>query len=351
MKSHIWLRSETKDHERRTPLTPIGAKQLIQDGHSVTVEKCNDRIIKDIDYQNVGCRLVDSLSWKTAPKEAIILGLKELPENESDPLVHKHIFFGHAYKGQAGATDLLKRFKNGGGCLYDLEYLIDENQRRVAAFGFWAGFTGAAAAMDSWADLSQGKEFSPLHDYEHQDEWISALKKRLIGQTPNVMVVGAKGRCGSGALTLLKKIGIFPTSWDYQETKEGGPFKKIAEHDVFINTALINTKIPPFINEEILEDQALSIICDVSCDPSGELNPIPLYDRAGSWQKPLQSKLLAGKIRHILAVDNLPSLLPKESSEDFAEQLLPHLRSFANDHSNSIFERSLAFFKNYSDKI
>ncbi len=138
MKSHIWLRSETKDHERRTPLTPIGAQQLIQDGHIVTVEKCNDRIIKDSDYQNVGCQLVDALSWKTAPKETIILGLKELPENESDPLIHKHIFFGHAFKGQAGATELLKRFKSGGGSLYDLEYLIDENQRRVAAFGFWA---------------------------------------------------------------------------------------------------------------------------------------------------------------------------------------------------------------------
>ena len=29
----------------------------------------------------------------------------------------------------------------------------------------------------------------------------------------------------------------------------------------------------------------------------------------------------------VMAIDNLPSLLPRESSEDFAAQLLPHLRT------------------------
>ena len=350
MKSHIWLRSETKDHEKRTPLTPIGAKQLITDGHKVTVEKCQDRVIKDEEYLSVGCDMVDGHTWTNAPSEAIILGLKELPEDDF-PLKHRHIYFAHAYKGQAGAKDILNRFKSGQGSLYDLEYLVDENNRRVAAFGFWAGFSGAAAAMDSWVDLSNGKDFAPLQDHENQDEWIASLKSRLIGNIPKVMVVGAKGRCGNGAMTLLQKIGIAATGWDYEETKGGGPFKAIAEHDVFINTALINKKIPPFITEDVLEDHALSIICDVSCDPSGDLNPIPLYDRVGSWQHPLQSKLLAGKIRHILAVDNLPSLLPLESSQDFASQLLPHLRAFAQDNETSVFKKSFDIFIDHSERI
>lgn len=349
MKSIFWLRSETKDNERRTPLTPTGAKQLLTDGHQVFVERCRDRIISDDHYKEIGCELVESYSWNKAPKDTIILGLKELPEGH-EPLIHRHIYFAHAYKGQAGAKELLQRFVVGGGGLYDLEYLSDENNRRVAAFGFWAGFSGAAAAMDSWADLNQNKEFSPLKDHENQDEWIKSLKERLSGKIPKVMVVGAKGRCGHGAMTLLNNIGIAATGWDYEETKTGGPFKAIAEHDVFINTALINKKIPPFITEDMLENQALSIICDVSCDPTGDLNPIPLYDRVGSWLQPLQSKLIAGKIRHILAVDNLPSLLPLESSEDFASQLLPHLRSFAIDNDYPVFKRSLEIFKTYSDK-
>jgi saccharopine dehydrogenase (NAD+, L-lysine-forming) len=165
------------------------------------------------------------------------------------------------------------------------------------------------------------------------------------------MVVGAKGRCGNGALTLLQKIGVHPTSWDYEETKAGGPFKEIANHDIFINTALITKKIPPFVTEETLLDGALSIICDVSCDPTGDLNPIPLYDRVGSWHQPLQSKILAGKVRHILAVDNLPSLLPLESSQDFSEQLLPHLRNFATDNNSEVWKQSLQYFNTYCERI
>jgi len=36
-------------------------------------------------------------SWVSAPKEAFILGLKELPPHD-DPISQRHIFFAHAYK-------------------------------------------------------------------------------------------------------------------------------------------------------------------------------------------------------------------------------------------------------------
>ena len=36
-------------------------------------------------------------SWPSAPKEAFIVGLKELPESK-DPVIHRHIFYAHAYK-------------------------------------------------------------------------------------------------------------------------------------------------------------------------------------------------------------------------------------------------------------
>ena len=41
--------------------------------------------------------MVPAGSWITAPTEAIILGLKELPHCE-DPISQRHIFFAHAYK-------------------------------------------------------------------------------------------------------------------------------------------------------------------------------------------------------------------------------------------------------------
>ena len=56
--------------------------------------------------------------------------------------------FAHCYKHQAGWNDILSRFHLGNGLLYDLEFLQDENKRRVAAFGFYAGFAGCALGLE-----------------------------------------------------------------------------------------------------------------------------------------------------------------------------------------------------------
>jgi hypothetical protein len=69
---------------------------------------------------------VDAGSWKQAPKDAYVIGLKELPENDASPLQHAHIFFAHCYKRQAGWKDVLARFVEGNGTLLDLEFLNDE---------------------------------------------------------------------------------------------------------------------------------------------------------------------------------------------------------------------------------
>ena len=100
-------------------------------------------------YALAGATIAPENAWPSAPADASIFGLKELPE-EGTPLPHKHIMFGHAYKGQPAGQILLQRFKAGGGTLYDLEYLVDEKGKRVAAFGYWAGYAGAAVALKCW---------------------------------------------------------------------------------------------------------------------------------------------------------------------------------------------------------
>ncbi len=85
-----------------------------------------------------------------APKDAVILGLKELPE-ESTPLEHVHIAFQHCYKYQGGWRELLQRYAAGGGRILDLEFITDANGRRKAAFGHSAGFCGAAVGVLAYA--------------------------------------------------------------------------------------------------------------------------------------------------------------------------------------------------------
>ena len=132
--THLWVRAEQRLNEDRVGLTPDGAKALIDAGLHVTVEESGARAIGIDGYRDAGCEIAPENSWPNAPKDAFIFGLKELPE-DGTPLPHRHIMFGHAFKCQHSGRSLLERFKAGGGTLYDLEYLVDETGRRVAAFG------------------------------------------------------------------------------------------------------------------------------------------------------------------------------------------------------------------------
>lgn len=148
-------------------------------------------------------------SWPDAPKDIPIIGLKELPLSD-DPLSHTHIQFAHCYKNQAGWSAVLARFYAGGGKLYDIEFLTDNNGRRVAAFGFHAGFAGAAAGALALASARAGETLGRLDPYANETEMVNAVKEKL-GETvkkTRALVIGALGRCGRGAVDLFRKIGL-----------------------------------------------------------------------------------------------------------------------------------------------
>ena len=125
---------------------------------------------------------MDEGSWRDAAQHAFILGLKELPDDDS-ALQHRHIFFAHAYKNQQGWQKQLRRFTRGGGELSDLEYLLNDSGRRVAAFGFWAGFTGCAVGLKAWAgqQLQHEPVLNPLVPYQDKDELVDELRK-IVGE-------------------------------------------------------------------------------------------------------------------------------------------------------------------------
>lgn len=173
---HLWLRAETKKNERRTALTPTVGKKLLDLGrlflltnkvlpqlqtyplrqasksrwrsalsaYSKTKTMSSMCIIPFLTtnrntyptiwpVQSVGCELVETGTWRTAPSDAYIFGLKELPENDTTPLPHAHIMFAHCYKQQAGWKDVLGRFDRGNGLLLDLEFLQDDKGKFARA--------------------------------------------------------------------------------------------------------------------------------------------------------------------------------------------------------------------------
>ena len=95
--------------------------------------------------------------------------------------------------------------------MYDLEFLTDGNGRRVAAFGYHAGFAGAAAGALALASIQAEETLGHLHPYANETEMVNAVKEKLGGSVvkkTKALVIGALGRCGRGAVDLFRKIGL-----------------------------------------------------------------------------------------------------------------------------------------------
>ncbi|MFY0308651.1 saccharopine dehydrogenase [Leisingera sp. D0M16] len=349
--THLWVRAEQRPNEERVGLTPEGAKALLAGGIKVTVEESSVRAIPLQGYIDAGCEIAPENSWPDAPADAIIFGLKELPENGT-PLPHRHIMFGHAFKGQHSGKALLERFKAGGGTLYDLEYLVDESGRRVAAFGYWAGYAGAAVTLKSWAAQQRGELCGPVGVYPGKDALLSDLGAELDAlnrDRPTAIVIGALGRVGTGAADLCEAMGVAVTKWDMAETAHGGPFPEILDHDLFLNCIFARPGTPVFVPREALSaDRKLTAIGDVACDPDSDYNPVPVYDRATTWEAPAL-RVAENPVLDVMAIDNLPSMLPVESSEDYAAQLLPSLQALT-DLESGVWGRAKATFLEHLPK-
>jgi saccharopine dehydrogenase (NAD+, L-lysine-forming) len=319
---HLWLRHEDRPTERRTPIVPSDARRLVESGVTLTVEESPQRIFPIEEYEAVGARVAPTGSWVAAPAAAVVLGLKELPDAPAE-LPHRHIFFGHAYKQQPGAEALLRRFAAGGGALLDLEYLVDDHGRRLAAFGYWAGYLGAALAVLQ----HRGRLVAPLTPTS-KEELDETLRPAAGDEEFTALVIGALGRSGRGAHVALRAAGLDPTCWDLEETRDLDRAALLA-HDVMVNCVLATTPVPPFLRETDLDDPArrLRTLCDVTCDVGSPLNVLPVYDRTTEWDEPVR-RLRKEPPLDLIAIDNLPSLLPKESSEGFSGQLLPLLLDF-----------------------
>ncbi|KAJ4142724.1 Saccharopine dehydrogenase, partial [Fusarium falciforme] len=332
------------------PSPPAVIKTLVDAGYPISVERSSTdpnfkRIFEDSEYEAAGASLIPAGSWPEAPAGTLILGLKEIPEADF-PLKNDHISFAHCYKNQGGWEKVLSRFPRGGSVLYDLEFLNDEHGRRVSAFGFHAGFTGAALGLKTlqWQLAHPGEKLPSVGTftdgrgyYLNEEELVNQIREDLasaekaLGRKPTAMVLGALGRCGRGAVDLFLKAGIPEeniTRWDIQETQaREGPYEEIAQHDIFLNAIYLSKPIPPFVNDELLSQpgRKLSVVIDVSCDTTNPHNPIPIYSINTTFDDPTVPVTVKDDQNtsplSVISIDHLPSMLPREASEAFSEGL------------------------------
>ncbi len=348
----IWMRDETKPGEKRCPIIPKHCLRLIKAGFEVVVERSNNRCILDEKFEKVGCKLVNSQSWiDKAPSWAFILGLKNLPDKKPKTFQHRHIFFSHSFKGQLEAIPLLKKFVEGNGEILDLEYLFDNNGKRIATFGKAAGMVGMALAIIVWCKQTLIEKLEIVKPFESEKSMIKECKtllKKCIPlsvnkKLPSIIIIGASGRCGLGALHIAKNCGITDiTEWGSKNTENGGPFKEIvSNHEIFVNCINLKKSIKPFITLEMCKsnNRRLTVISDVSCDPNNINNPISVYNKITTLNNPVQRIIINKKQPlDIIAIDHLPTLLPLESSQLYSKKLIQTLIEL-KDSKSPIWQR------------
>ena len=186
------------------------------------------------------------------------------------------------------------------------------------------------------------------------DIMAAALRARVAGglagrrAVPRVLIIGAKGRVGTGAGDLCTSLGVAVNRWDMAETASGGPFPEVLQHDIFFNCILARPGTPVFVpaNAKIAQ-RTLSVIGDIACDPDSDYNPVPLYDAPTNWAQPVVRVCDAPPL-DVMAIDNLPSLLPLESSLDYAEQLLPTLMTL-QDPDAGVWRRAHEAFRKHAN--
>ncbi len=373
---------ETKvpvDH--RVVLPPDAAKRFQEqyaDEMELVVQSSDIRAFNDDEYRQVGIPVVDDVSDCD-----VLMGVKEvkIPKLIADK---SYMFFSHTAKKQPYNRPLLQAFLSKNIRMIDHEYLTDQNNIRLVAFGYWAGLVGAYNGLITYGKKTGKYDLKPANQCFDKNELFDELKKVKIDEPIKILLTGG-GRVAHGAMDTLNHLGIkkvtpqeylkydfkYPVyaqidPWDYAKRECGEPFdlQHFFEHpDVYVSTFhpypkqtdmwvachFWDPRSPVFLKPEDYkrDDFRISIIADVSCDIK---EPIPSTLRASTIEDPLygydrftgkEVDPFAPNAVTVMAVDNLPGELPRNASEDFGNTLVDKvLPSFFNGDKEGILQRA-----------
>ena len=79
----------------------------------------------------------------------------------------------------------------------------------------------------------------------------------------------------------------------------------------------------------------LRVVGDVTCDVTSEANLVPVNTAVTTWTEPVRRLGSEEHPLEVIAIDNLPSLLPREASEGLSADLTPHLLGLAGNDGPS----------------
>lgn len=320
---YLYIRNEENMNEHRTIIVPNDISELIKNNFIIYVQSSNTRIFKDEEYENAGA-IITSKFWYEFDSKFIILGIKQF-SNLEKLKNNIHIYFSHSYKNQKYSNIILESFKKSNSTLYDLEYFLDDNNKRLVAFGYYAGIVGCYLGLLNFYNKTNNINITELTYLDSYDVLIKNLENIINQKNIKIAIIGPTGRCGKGVETVLNDLKIKYDNF-YKETCKNN----LKNYDIVYNCILLNSYIEPWFTKDTVFEKNITIV-DISCDYSNIYNPIKIYNKLTDWKNPIYSY---NKYVDIIAIDNLPSLLPMESSIEFSKNVTELLKDFREDKNN-----------------
>lgn len=356
------IREGKNPPDRRVPLTPKQCHEVALKGIDITVQRSPVRAYADAEYTAQNVRVTGDLTDRD-----LIIGVKEVPL-EMLMAGKAYLFFSHTIKKQPHNAKLLHTVLQRRITLLDHELLTDAHGKRVLAFGKWAGVVGAYNAIRAWQATMGGPVLKPAHECHDRAEMDIELSKFPIPQNMRIVLTG-DGRVGHGAMETLDRAGFTrlapvnflggsPDGPAYTVLSsehlyirdDGKPFDREAFHEdpsghhaaflpyarkaqIYIACHFWDARGPKILTADNLREPGISlrVVADISCDIGG---PIDSTLRASTIAEPLfgyhipsgnECAVGAPGSITVMAVDNLPCELPRDSSKSFGRDLLEHV--------------------------
>jgi len=366
--------------DQRAPFTPEILKSVANsfaDQLECCVEQSNLRAFSNQEYLDKGVEIVVDMS-----DVDVLFGVKEVPIEQLIPN-KTYFFFSHTIKKQAKNKGLLQAILAKSIRLIDYELLKNPAGERVVAFGRWAGIVGAYTAFWTYGKKTGLFEISRAIALKDLEGLKGELKQVVL--PPIKIIVTGRGRVGKGVLEILEilkikevssqeflfqqfdePVFVVVSSSDYLRRKSDGgfdkthfyaypedyeshflPFAEVGE--LLIAAAYWDPKAPRLFELDAIKSSnfSISIIADITCDLNGSiptthrtttiLDPIYDVDRKTAQELPAFGKQDSISV---MAIDNLPCELPRESSTEFAQQLCQWVIPELGKANSSILEKA-----------
>jgi len=325
-KLKIFIRNEIYENEIRTPLIPKDVKILIDNNFIIYVESSNYRIYSDSLYEKEGAIITTDKWYNEKYKNAIIIGIKEI-DNLEKLNKHKHMYFSHSYRKQKNSNIILNAFKESNSIIYDFEFFLNNNIR-IISFGYYAGLVGTILGLKQFYNkkmqLNNINNLSPWLSFQEMMNYINeGYIHNILNYDIKIAIIGSDGRCGIGVKFILDIFNIKYVKFLKEEN-----ISKLNDFDIIFNCILLDEKYDKIWFDKSTNFLKDIVIVDISCDYTKINNPIQLYNKATSWNEPV---FKYNNFIDIIAIENLPSLLPFESSNDFSKKCKDLLLEYDNN--------------------